>query len=103
MFGVLRTAVIVIALTAVSQWIMNVCNNKITYNVIRDIRSEAFEKLQDLPLKYLDGHSYGEIVSRVIADVDQFADGLLMGHYPCRCRYYAGFALCGKLYRKADL
>ena len=63
----------------VAQWIMNACNNKITYNVIRDIRTEAFEKIEKLPLKYLDAHSYGEIVSRVIADVDQFADGLLMG------------------------
>lgn len=76
---ILMKIAIAIAITMVAQWIMNVCNNKITYNVIRDIRSEAFEKLQDLPLKYLDGHSYGEIVSRVIADVDQFADGLLMG------------------------
>ena len=58
---------------------MNACNNKITYHIIRDIRKEAFEKIERLPLKYIDGHSYGEIVSRVIADVDQFADGLLMG------------------------
>lgn len=68
-----------IVITMVSQWIMNVCNNKITYSIIRDIRGEAFEKIQNLPLKYLDGHSHGEVVSRVIADVDQFADGLLMG------------------------
>ena len=58
---------------------MNICNNKITYHVTRDIRDEAIEKIEHLPLKYIDGHSYGEIVSRVIADVDQFADGLLMG------------------------
>ena len=64
---------------ALSQWIMNICNNKITYHVTRDIRDEAIEKIEHLPLKYIDGHSYGEIVSRVIADVDQFADGLLMG------------------------
>ena len=70
---------IAILLTMVAQWVMNACNNKITYNVIRDIRTEAFEKIEKLPLKYLDAHSYGEIVSRVIADVDQFADGLLMG------------------------
>ena len=70
---------VIIGLTAVAQWIMNACNNKITYNVIRDIRTEAFDKIEKLPLKYLDAHSYGEIVSRVIADVDQFADGLLMG------------------------
>lgn len=69
----------VIVITAVSQWIMNVCNNKIAYNVIRDIRKDAFEQIQRLPFKYLDSHSYGEIVSRVIADVDQFSEGLLMG------------------------
>lgn len=76
---ILKKMLIVIVLTAVAQWIMNVCNNKITYHVIRDIRSEVFEKIEHLPLKYIDAHSYGEIVSRVIADVDQFADGLLMG------------------------
>ena len=70
---------IVIVITAVSQWVMNICNNKITYHVTRDIRDEAMEKIQRLPLKYIDGQSYGDIVSRVIADVDQFADGLLMG------------------------
>lgn len=70
---------VVVVITAVSQWIMNICNNKITYHVTRDIRDEAMEKIQKLPLRYIDSHSYGEIVSRVIADVDQFADGLLMG------------------------
>lgn len=70
---------VVIGITALSQWIMNICNNKITYHVTRDIRDEAIERIEHLPLKYIDGHSYGEIVSRVIADVDQFADGLLMG------------------------
>ncbi len=70
---------VVVGITALSQWIMNICNNKITYHVTRDIRDEAIDKIQRLPLKYIDGHSYGEIVSRVIADVDQFADGLLMG------------------------
>ena len=70
---------VVIGITALSQWIMNICNNKITYHVTRDIRDEAIEKIEHLPLKYIDGHSYGDIVSRVIADVDQFADGLLMG------------------------
>lgn len=70
---------VVIGLTAAAQWVMNVCNNKITYNVVRDIREEAFRKIERLPLKYLDAHSYGETVSRIIADVDQFADGLLMG------------------------
>lgn len=78
-FLILRKMAVLILLTALAQWIMNVCNNKITYNVIRDIRKEAFDKMERLPLKYLDAHSHGEIVSRVIADVDQFADGLLMG------------------------
>ena len=68
-----------IGLTAVAQWLMNVCNNKMTYAIVRDIRGEAFRKVEVLPLKYIDSHSYGEVVSRVIADVDQFADGLLMG------------------------
>lgn len=70
---------IAVLITMLAQWIMNVCNNKITYSVVRDIRDEAFKKIQELPLSYIDSHSYGEIVSRVIADVDQFADGLLMG------------------------
>ena len=76
---ILKKMVVVISITAVAQWLMNVCNNKVTYRVVQDIRTEAFAKLERLPLKYLDAHSYGEIVSRVIADVDQFADGLLMG------------------------
>lgn len=67
------------ALTSLAQWLMNVCNNKMTYQVIQDVRNEAFRKIQILPLKYIDSHPYGEVVSRVIADVDQFADGLLMG------------------------
>lgn len=79
MMQILKKMVVVIVITAVAQWLMNVCNNKVTYRVVQDIRTEAFEKLERLPLKYLDAHSYGEIVSRVIADVDQFADGLLMG------------------------
>mgnify|MGYP002568659889 CR=1 FL=1 len=70
---------ILIGATALSQWIMNACNNRITYRTVRDIRSDAFARLEILPLRYIDAHSYGEIVSRVIADVDQFADGLLMG------------------------
>lgn len=70
---------IAVLITMAAQWIMNVCNNKITYCVVRDIRDEAFQKIQSLPLSYIDSHSYGEVVSRVIADVDQFADGLLMG------------------------
>lgn len=70
---------IIVLLTALAQWIMNLCNNKITYCVIRDIRRDAFDKLEILPLKYIDGHLHGEIVSKVITDVDTFADGLLMG------------------------
>ncbi len=70
---------IVIGITALAQWLMNVCNNKITYGVVRDIRRDAFAKIEILPLKYIDGHSHGDLVSRVVADVDQFADGLLMG------------------------
>lgn len=77
--SVLISIGIFIAATAISQWIMNVCNNRIVYNVISDIRKETFEKIETLPLKYIDSHSYGEIVSRLIADVDQFADGLLIG------------------------
>ena len=68
-----------IAITAFAQWLMNICNNKMTYQIVQDVRNEAFKKIEILPLKYIDGHPYGEIVSRVIADVDQFADGLLMG------------------------
>ncbi len=74
----LRIAVVV-AVTALLQWLMNVCNNRLTYNVVRDVRRDAFAKIEILPLKYIDSHPTGEIVSRVIADVDQFADGLLMG------------------------
>ncbi len=73
-----RIAVLVI-LTAVMQWVMNTVNNRITYHIVRDIRAKAFRKMQILPLSYLDAHSAGDIVSRVIADVDQFSDGLLMG------------------------
>lgn len=79
LFEILEKMAIVILFTAGAQWIMNHCNNTITYHVVKDIREKAFQKLQILPLKYLDAHSYGELVSRVIADTDQFADGLLMG------------------------
>ncbi len=78
-FYILRKIVIAVLATAAAQWVMNVCNNHITYHVVRDIREDAFHRLQELPLKYLDAHAYGDIVSRVIADVDTFADGLLMG------------------------
>lgn len=70
---------VIILITGVAQWLMNVTNNRITYLVVRDIRRDAFHKLQKLPLKYLDVHPSGDLVSRIIADVDQFADGLLMG------------------------
>ena len=70
---------IIIGITAVVQWLMNTINNRITYHVVRDIRNEAFRKLEILPLSYIDSHPYGDIVNRVIADADQFADGLLMG------------------------
>ena len=80
--GIMKIIVIILitmGIVALLQWIMNICNNKITYCVIRDIRKDAFNKLQNLPVKYMDSHPTGEIVSKVIADVDQFADGLLMG------------------------
>ena len=77
--GILEKGAVVIVFTGAAQWIMNVCNNHITFHVTRDIRNEAMKKIEKLPLKYIDGHSYGDVVSRVIADVDQFADGLLMG------------------------
>lgn len=70
---------IIIGITALLQWLMNICNNKITYNVSRDMRKKAFEKIETLPCSYLDTQSHGDIVSRVITDVDQLADGLLMG------------------------
>lgn len=80
--GIITILIIIavtVATTALFQWIMNVINNKITYSIVRDIRKDAFEKLQILPVNYVDTHPAGEIVSKVIADVDQFADGLLMG------------------------
>lgn len=78
-FSLLARIGILTAITALLQWCMNIINNRITYGVVRDIRTEAFQKLQTLPLKYMDTHPSGETVSRVIADADQFADGLLMG------------------------
>lgn len=77
--GILLRIAIVVLLTALAQWLMNICNNKITYHIVQDIRKEAFRKIQVLPLGYLDAHSYGETVSRIITDVDQFSDGLLLG------------------------
>ena len=116
-----------LALTALSQWIMNACNNRITYRTVRDIRSDAFARLEILPLRYIDAHSYGEIVSRMIADVDQFADGLLMGftqfftgvltivgtlllhavdescYHARRCGHHAGVAVRCELHCPQDL
>lgn len=79
LFLIFKSMIIFIAITALAQWLMSLCNNRMTYCVVRDIRKDAFEKLEILPLKYVDNHPTGEIVSKVIADVDQFADGLLMG------------------------
>lgn len=79
MSKILIKLVIVIAITALAQWLMNICNNKIVYNVSRDLRQKAFDKIENLPCSYLDSHSKGDIVSRVINDVDQLSDGLLLG------------------------
>ena len=76
---IVKRALIVIAVSAISQWVMNVCNNKMTYHIVMDIRKDAFLKIEKLPLKTIDGKPHGDIVSRVIADVDTFAEGLLMG------------------------
>lgn len=77
--AIVMQGIVVIAGTAAAQWIMNMCNNRMTYCIVRDIRREAFEKVEHLPLAYIDSHSHGDIVSRMIADVDTFAEGLLMG------------------------
>ena len=79
MIAVLIKICIVAAVTAILQWVMNVLNNKITFNVVRDMRNKAFRKIEALPFKYLDSHTHGETVSKVISDADQLADGLLMG------------------------
>lgn len=78
-FAIMKKIAVAVAFTAAAQWVMNTCNNHITYHVVKDIREAAFHRLEELPLKYLDTKAYGDIVSRVIADVDTFADGLLMG------------------------
>ena len=78
-FAIIKKIIIIMILTGIAQWVMNTCNNYITYHVIQDIRQDAFKKLEILPLKFLDSKAYGDIVSRVISDVDTFADGLLMG------------------------
>ena len=77
--GIIGKILVCTLIISLVQWIMSLCNNKMTFHVVRDIRNEAFEKIQILPVKYIDGKPYGEVVSRIIADVDQFADGLLMG------------------------
>ena len=92
--GLMRLAVLILAAagtTALSQWILGVCNNRVTYCVSRDLRSEAMEKIQTLPLSYLDAHSSGDIISRVIADVETFADGLLMGFMAMMFRYFGTY------------
>lgn len=98
-FGLLKKLLVqmavIIAVTGIAQWLMNVANNRITYLVVRDIRRDAFKKLQRLPLKYLDMHSTGEVVSRMIADVDQFADGLLMGFTQA---FTGGLTIIGTLF-----
>lgn len=78
-FIVIKEMIIIILITSAAQWMMNVCNNHITYHVVQDMRRDAFAKIEILPLKYLDAHSHGELVSRVIADADQVAEGLLLG------------------------
>ena len=79
LFSIFIKIGIVIGIGGVSQWLMSLCNNRISCNVVRDIREDAFDKLGALPLKYIDTHSHGDTVSRIVADADQFSDGLLMG------------------------
>ena len=79
LLAILRKVAIVICVTGLSQWLMNHINNRITYRVVKDIRTKAFDRLELLPLKYVDSHQHGDIISRIIADIDQFSEGLLMG------------------------
>ena len=79
LMAILKKMFVVILVTALAQWLMNLCNNRITFHVVRDIRTKAFERLEHVPVKYIDDNAHGDIISRVIADVDQFSDGLLMG------------------------
>ena len=79
LLNILKQLGIVIVITSISQWLMNLCNNHITYYMVSDIRIEAFQKLEQLPLSYIDSHQHGDIISRIVADVDQFSEGLLMG------------------------
>ena len=78
-FQIIKKLAWIIGITGLAQWLMNLCNNKITYRVVKDVRRQAFRHLQKLPLKYIDSHQYGDTISRVITDVDQFSDGLLLG------------------------
>ena len=79
LLGILAKILAAMALTAVSQWLMNHINNSITYRVVKDIRTQAFDHVERLPLRYIDAHPSGDIISRIVADVDQFSEGLLMG------------------------
>ncbi len=78
-WAIMKKTFVVIGISAIAQWVMNVCNNRMTYHIVMDIRKDAFSKIERLPLSYIDSHSHGDMVSRVIADVDTFAEGLLMG------------------------
>ena len=82
LFLILKQIAVVVFITAFAQWLMNHINNRITYYVVKDIRTKAFNHLEVLPLKYVDSHQYGDIISRIIADIDQFSEGLLMGFTP---------------------
>ena len=79
LFLILKQIAVVVFITAFAQWLMNHINNRITYYVVKDIRTKSFNHLEVLPLKYVDSHQYGDIISRIIADIDQFSEGLLMG------------------------
>ncbi|MBR1759298.1 MAG: ABC transporter ATP-binding protein [Lachnospiraceae bacterium] len=79
LFAILKKIAVLILITGTAQWLMNICNNRITFRVVKDVRTKAFFHLENLPLRYIDSHPYGDVVSRVIADIDQFSDGLLMG------------------------
>ena len=124
LIAVLIKMAVMIGITALAQWIMNVCNNKLTYQIVRDIRNEAFEKIEVLPLKYIDGHAHGESCHRGRRSVcGRSADGLYPAlyrcdydsgndrlhafgqrrHHDCRAGGNTGFLVCGLVYRKADL
>lgn len=78
-FEILKQIAVIVVVASLAQWFMNLCNNALTYHVVKDVREKSFTHLQKLPLKYIDGHPYGETISRIITDVEQFSDGLLMG------------------------